>query len=97
MRIDVQTSRLATANGSIAMLSGTLPNLDLDVALAKDVRAVYLTVFTNAVETKVTSLKTEGGTFCVTLTTQAERAAVKVCDPLEAPVVIRYRGCDGRA
>lgn len=92
MRIDVQTSRLATANGSIATLSGALPHLDLDVALAKDVRAVYLTVFTNAVETKVTSLNTEGGTFCVTLTTQAERPAVKVCDPLEAPVVVRYRG-----
>lgn len=91
MRIDVQTSRLATANGSIATLSGTLPNLDLDVALAKGVRAVYLTVFANAVETKVTSLSTEGGTFCVTVQTMAERPAVKVCDPLEAPVVIRYR------
>lgn len=92
MRIDVQTSRLATANGSIATLSGALPHLDLDVALATGVKAVYLTVFTNAIETKVTALNTEGGTFCVTLTTQAERAAVKVCDPLEAPVVIRYRG-----
>lgn len=92
MRIDVQTSRLATANGSIATLSGTLPSLDLDVVLAKDVKAVYLTVFTNAVETKVTSLSAEGGTFCVTVTTTAERPTVKVCDPLEAPVVIRYRG-----
>lgn len=92
MRIDVQTSRLATANGSIATLSGTLPHLDLDVVLAKDVRAVYLTVFTGADETKVTALNTEEGTFCVTLKTQAERPAVKVCDPLEAPVVIRYRG-----
>lgn len=92
MRIDVQTSRLATANGSIATLSGTLPNLDLDVALAKVVKAVYLTVFTNAAETKVTSLRTEGGTFCVTVQTMAERPTVKVCDPLEAPVVIRYRG-----
>lgn len=92
MRIDVQTSRLATANGSIATLSGALPNLDLDVALAKDVRAVYLTVFTGATETKVASLNTEGGTFCVTVQTMAERPVVKVCDPLEAPVVIRYRG-----
>ena len=92
MRIDVQTSRLATANGSIATLSGTLPNLDLDVALAKGVKAVYLTVFANAAETKITSLSTEGGTFCVTLMTQVERPTVKVCDPLEAPVVIRYRG-----
>lgn len=92
MRIDVQTSRLATANGSIATLSGTLPNLDLDVALAKGVKAVYLTVFANATETKVTSLNTEGGTFCVTVQTMAERPTVKVCDPLEAPVVIRYRG-----
>lgn len=92
MRIDVQTSRLATANGSIATLSGTLPNLDLDVALAKSVKAVYLTVFANATETKVTSLSTEGGTFCVTVQTMAERPTVKVCDPLEAPVVIRYRG-----
>lgn len=92
MRIDVQTSRLAAANGSIATLSGTLPNLDLDVALAKSVKAVYLTVFTDEIETKVTALDTEGGTFCVTLMTQAERPAVKVCDPLEAPVVIRYRG-----
>lgn len=92
MRIDVQTSRLATANGSIATLSGTLPNLDLDVALAKDVKAVYLTVFPCATETKVASLNTEGGTFCVTVQTMAERPTVKVCDPLEAPVVIRYRG-----
>lgn len=92
MRIDVQTSRLATANGSIATLSGTLPNLDLDVALAKDVRAVYLTVFTDAAETKVTSLNTEGGTFCVTVHAVDKRPTVKVCDPLEAPVVIRYRG-----
>ena len=72
MRIDVQTSRLATANGSIATLSGTLPNLDLDVALAKGVKAVYLTVFSGAAETKVTSLSTEGGTFCVTVQTMAE-------------------------
>lgn len=92
MRIDVQTSHLATANGSIATLSGALPNLDLDVALAKGVKAVYLTVLANAAETKITSLSTEGGTFCVTLTTQVERPTVKVCDPLEAPVVIRYRG-----
>ena len=92
MRIDVQTSRLADDNGPIAALSGTLPNLDLDIALPKSVRAVYLTVFTGAAETKVTSLCTEGGTFCVTLTTQVERPTVKVCDPLEAPVVIRYRG-----
>lgn len=92
MRIDVQTSRLATANGSIATLSGTLPNLDLDVALAKGVKAVYLTVFANAAETKVTALNTEGGTFCVTVQTMAERPTVKVCDPLEVPVVIRYRG-----
>lgn len=92
MRIDVQTSRLATANGSIATLSGTLPNLDLDVALAKGVKAVYLTVFANAADTKVTSLSTEGGTFCVTVQTMAEKPTVKVCDPLEAPVVIRYRG-----
>lgn len=92
MRIDVQTSRLATANGSIATLSGALPNLDLDVALAKGVKAVYLTVFTSANETKVTSLCTEGGTFCVTVRTATERPTVKVCDPLEAPVVIRYRG-----
>lgn len=91
MRIDVQTSRLATANGSIATLSGTLPNLDLDVALAKGVRAVYLTVFTGADETKVTALNTEEGTFCVTVHATAERPTVKVCDPLEAPVVIRYR------
>mgnify|MGYP000969524559 FL=1 len=92
MRIDVQTSRLAAANGSIATLSGTLPNLDLDIALAKDVKAVYLTVFANATETKVTSLSTEGGTFCVTVHTADKRPTVKVCDPLEAPVVIRYRG-----
>lgn len=92
MRIDVQTSRLAAANGSIATLSGTLPNLDLDVALAKGVKAVYLTVFTGASETKVTSLSTEGGTFCVTIHTTDGRPTVKVCDPLEAPVVIRYRG-----
>lgn len=92
MRIDVQTSRLATANESIATLSGTLPSLDLDVVLAKGVKAVYLTVFANAAETKVTSLNTEGGTFCVTVQTMAERPTVKVCDPLEAPVVIRYRG-----
>lgn len=92
MRIDVQTSRLATANGSIATLSGTLPNLDMDVALAKGVKAVYLTVFAGAAKTKVTSLSTEGGTFCVTVQTTAERPTVKVCDPLEAPVVIRYRG-----
>lgn len=92
MRIDVQTSRLAAANGSIATLSGTLPNLDLDVALAKGVKAVYLTVFTDAAETKVTSLNTEGGTFCVTVHATDKRPAVKVYDPLEAPVVIRYRG-----
>lgn len=92
MRIDVQTSRLATVNGSIATLSGTLPNLDLDVALAKDVKAVYLTVFTCATETKVTSLNTEGGTFCVAIHAADKRPTVKVCDPLEAPVVIRYRG-----
>lgn len=92
MRIDVQTSRLATANGSIATLSGALPNLDLDVVLAKDVKAVYLTVFENADETKVTSLNTEGGTFCVTVHAADKRPTVKVCDPLEAPVVIRYRG-----
>lgn len=92
MRIDVQTSRLATANGSIATLSGTLPNLDLDVVLAKDVKAVYLTVFENAAETKVTALSTEGGTFCVTVHAADNRPTVKVCDPLEAPVVIRYRG-----
>lgn len=92
MRIDVQTSSLATANGSIATLSGTRPNLDLDVALAKGVKAVYLTVFANAAETKVTSLNTEGGTFCVTVHAADKRPTVKVCDPLEAPVVIRYRG-----
>lgn len=92
MRIDVQTSRLATANGSIATLSGTLPNLDLDVALAKGVKAVYLTVFAECDETKVTSLNTEGGTICVTVHAEGKRPTVKVCDPLEAPVVIRYRG-----
>lgn len=92
MRIDVQTSRLAAANGSIATLSGTLPNLDLDVALAKGVKAVYLTVFAGAAETKVTSLSTEDGTFCVTVHAEGKRPTVKVCDPLEAPVVIRYRG-----
>ena len=92
MRIDVQTSRLATANGSIATLSGTLPDLDLDVALAKGVKAVYLTVFADATETKVTSLNTEGGTSCVTVHAVVKRPTVKVCDPLEAPVVIRYRG-----
>ena len=91
MRIDVQTSRLADDNGPIAALSGTLPNLDLDIALPKSVRAVYLTVFTGADETKVTSLDTMEGTFCVTLTTAAERPTVKVCDPLAAPVVLRYR------
>lgn len=91
MRIDVQTSRLATANGSIATLSGTLPDLDLDVVLAKDVKAVYLTVFTGADETKVTSLNTEGGTFCIVLRTADTRPTVKVCDPLVAPVVLRYR------
>lgn len=90
MRIDVQTSRLATANGSIATLSGTPPNLDLDVALAKGVKAVYLTVFADAAETKATSLNTEGGTFCVTVHSADKRPTVKVCDPLEAPVVIRY-------
>lgn len=92
MRIDVQTSRLATDNGSIATLSGTLPNLDLDIALAKGVKAVYLTVFAGSAETRVTSLNTEGGTFCVTIHTTAGRPTVKVCDPLESPVVIRYRG-----
>lgn len=92
MRIDVQTSRLATANGSIATLSGTLPHIDLDVALAKGVRAVYLTVFTGAAETKVTSLNTAEGTFCVTVNTVDSKPTVKVCDPLDAPVVVRYRG-----
>ena len=92
MRIDVQTSRLEAANGSIATLSGTLPRLDLDVALAKGVKAVYLTVFAGAAETKAASLSTEGGTFCVTVHTSDERPTVKVCDPLEAPVVVRYRG-----
>ena len=91
MRIDVQTSRLATTNGSIATLSGTLPNLDLDVALPKSVRAVYLTVFTGADETKVTSLDTMEGTFCIVLRTADTRPTVKVCDPLVAPVVLRYR------
>ena len=92
MRIDVQTSRLADDNGPIAALSGTLPNLDLDIALSKGVRAVYLTVFTGADETKVTSLDTMEGTFCIVLRTADARPTVKVCDPLEAPVVIRYRG-----
>lgn len=91
MRIDVQTSRLATVNGSIATLSGTLPALDLDVVLAKDVKAVYLTVFTGADETKVTSLDTMEGTFCIVLRTADTRPTVKVCDPLVAPVVLRYR------
>lgn len=92
MRIDVQTSRLASANGSIATLSGALPDLDLDVVLAKGVQAVYLTVFAGAAETKVTSLSTEGGTFCVTVYAADKRPTVKVCDPLVAPVVVRYRG-----
>lgn len=92
MRIDVQTSRLAADNGSIATLSGTLPNLDLDIALSKGTRAVYLTVFTGADETKVTSLNTLEGTFCVVVKTADTRPTVKVCDPLAAPVVIRYRG-----
>lgn len=91
MRIDVQTSRLATVNGSIATLSGTLPNLDLDVVLAKDVKAVYLTVFTGADETKVTSLDTMAGTLCIVLRTADTRPTVKVCDSLVAPVVLRYR------
>lgn len=91
MRIDVQTSRLATVNGPIAALSGTLPNLDLDIALPKSVRAVYLTVFTGADETKVTSLDTMEGTFCIVLRTADTRPTVKVCDPLVAPVVLRYR------
>ena len=91
MRIDVQTSRLATVNGPIAALSGTLPNLDLDIALPKSVRAVYLTVFTGADETKVTSLDAMEGTFCIVLRTADTRPTVKVCDPLVAPVVIRYR------
>lgn len=92
MRIDVQTSRLATVNGPIAALSGTLPNLDLDIALPKSVRSVYLTVFTGADETKVTSLDTMEGTFCIVLRTADTRPTVKVCDPLVAPVVLRYRG-----
>ena len=91
MRIDVQTSRLADDNGPIAALSGTLPNLDLDIALPKSVRAVYLTVFTGADETKVTSLDTMEGTFCIVLRTTDTRPTVKVCDPLVAPVVLRYR------
>lgn len=91
MRIDVQTSRLADDNGPIAVLSGTLPNLDLDVSLPKSARAVYLTVFTGADETKVTSLDEMEGTFCVVLRTADTRPTVKVCDPLVAPVVLRYR------
>lgn len=91
MRIDVQTSRLADDNGPIAALSGTLPNLDLDIALPKSVRAVYLTVFTGADETKVTSLDTMDGTFCIVLRAADTRPTVKVCDPLVAPVVLRYR------
>lgn len=91
MRIDVQTSRLADDNGPIAALSGTLPNLDLDIALPKSVRAVYLTVFTGAEETKVTSLDTMEGTLCIVLRTADTRPTVKVCDPLVAPVVLRYR------
>lgn len=91
MRIDVQTSRLADDNGPIAALSGTLPNLDLDIALPKSVRAVYLTVFTGADETKVTSLDTMESTFCIVLRTADTRPTVKVCDPLVAPVVLRYR------
>lgn len=91
MRLDVQTSRLADDNGPIATLSGTLPNLDLDIALPKSVRAVYLTVFTGADETKVTSLDTMDGTFCIVLRTADTRPTVKVCDPLVAPVVLRYR------
>lgn len=91
MRIDVQTSRLADDNGPIAALSGTLPNLDLDISLPKSARAVYLTVFTGADETKVTSLNTMEGTFCIVLRTADTRPTVKVCDPLVAPVVLRYR------
>ena len=91
MRIDVQTSRLADDNGPIAALSGTLPNLDLDIALPKSVWAVYLTVFTGADETRVTSLNTMEGTFCIVLRTADIRPTVKVCDPLVTPVVIRYR------
>lgn len=91
MRIDVQTSRLADDNGPIAALSGTLPNLDLDIALPKSVKAVYLTVFTGADETKVTSLDTMEGTLCIVLRTADTRPTVKVCDPLVAPVVLRYR------
>lgn len=91
MRIDVQTSRLDDDNGPIAALSGTLPNLDLDIALPKSVRAVYLTVFTGADETKVTSLDPMEGTLCIVLRTADTRPTVKVCDPLVAPVVLRYR------
>ena len=91
MRIDVQTSHLADDNGPIAALSGTLPNLDLDIALPKSVRAVYQPVFTGADETKVTSLDTMEGTFCIVLRTADTRPTFKVCDPLVAPVVIRYR------
>lgn len=91
MRIDVQTSRLADDNGPIAALSGTLPNLDLDIALPKSVRAVYLTVFTGADKTRVTSLNTMEDTFCIVLRTADTRPTVKVCDPLVAPVVLRYR------
>lgn len=91
MRIDVQTSRLADDNGPIAALSGTLPNLDLDIALPESVRAVYLTVFTGADETRVTSLNTMEGTFCIVLRTADTRPTVKVCDPLVAQVVLRYR------
>lgn len=91
MRIDVQTSRLADGNGPIAALSGTLPNLDLDISLPKSTRAVYLTVFTGADETKVTSLDMMEGTFCIVLRTADTRPTVKVCDPLVAPVVLRYR------
>lgn len=91
MRIDVQTSRLADDNGPIAALSGTLPNLDLDIALPKSVQAVYLTVFTGADETKVTSLDTMEGTFCIVLRTADTRPTIKVCDPLVVPAVLRYR------
>lgn len=93
MRIDVQTSRLTDDNGSIAALSGTLPNLDLDIALPKSARAVYLTVFNGADETRVSSLSTMEGTLCVTVyVAGTARPMVKVCDPLVAPVVLRYRG-----
>lgn len=91
MRIDVQTSRLADDNGPIAALSGTLPNLDLDIALPKSVQSVHLTVFTGADETKVTSLDTMEGTFCIVLRAADARPTVKVCDQLVAPVVLRYR------